>query len=285
MSQRKRGMALLLAALLCVPCCALADGFALDLDNNEFRTALNGRVKLQSRAYRYPGYVDADGFGQNPYDPYDALTIQIITKSASVWSEPKTNSKKLGSASHGDKLTCEINESGFALTQGDFFAVDYKGKIGYVNRRYAVISPLEIVLMESNVPAYIAPDTSAKCVGSLSKHTRLTVVGMYEDFYIVNLRDAAVAFISKYTRCYDSRFEDFYLSQPTETGTIIRKTALRTGPGESYAKVADVKPGDTFEFYDMINAWHMLRYTPKGSDEPVFVFVYCNDVDVPIANG
>ena len=72
---------------------------------------------------------------------------------------------------------------------------------------------------------------------------------------------------------------------PTQTGTILCDTVLRTGPGGDYAKVADVKAGDTFEFYDMINAWHMLLYTPKGSSDSFFVFVYCNDVDVPIANG
>ena len=279
---KKRMAAMLLAVLMIMPAGAWGDGLQVDYVNT-FRSALYGRASFQSYPYGYDGYVDADEMGQ--YQPYTGRQfIHIITKSASIWSKPKTNSKKLGSASNGDQLRC-ILEDGNPATDGDFFVVEYKGNVGYVNRKYAVASPLEIVLMESNVPAYIAPDSSAKCVGSLSKHTRYTVIGMYDDYYIINLRGAAAAFISKDTKCYDSRFENFYLSMPTEMGTIIRDTELRTGPGEDYAKVADVKAGDTFEFYDMINAWHMLRYTPKGSSESVFVFVYCNDVDVPIANG
>ena len=280
----KKGMlALVTAVLLMIQAAVMADGLHLE-GMRTYHSALYGEaMRFQSYAYDYPGYVRADGMGYAPYNGEDEQFIRIITKSASVWEEPRTNSKKMGSVSNGDELLCLIDE-GNPATEGDFFVVEYKGNVGYVNQDYAVVSPLEIVLMESNVPAYIAPDSSAKCVGSLSKHTRYTVIGMYDDYYIINLRGAAAAYISKETKCYDNRFEKYYLAMPTQLGTIIRKTELRTGPGEEYPKVADAKAGDTFEFYDMINAWYLLRYTPKGG-EPVFVFVYCNDVDVPIGNG
>lgn len=280
---KRRMTAMLLAVLLLVPAAVVGDGLHLDYVRS-YPSALYGRADFQNYAYDYNGYACADGMGDLMYDGDDAQYIRIITKSASVWSQPKTNSKKLGSVSNGDELVCVMAE-GRAQTEGDFFAVEYKGNIGYVNQDYAVVSPLEIVLMESNVPAYIAPDSTSKCVGSLSKHTRYTVIGMYDDYYIINLRGAAAAFISKRTKCYDSQFEKHYLSLPTQTGTVLNDTVLRTGPGRDYAKVADVKAGDTFEIYDMINAWYMLRYTPKGSDEAVFVFIYCNDVDTLIANG
>lgn len=51
---------------------------------------------------------------------------------------------------------------------------------------------LEIVLEESNVPAYIAPDARSKKVGSLSKMTRYRVIGFYDDYYIVSFRGAAL---------------------------------------------------------------------------------------------
>jgi len=280
---KKRGFALVLALLLLAHGCALADGLHLDYIRTHHSALYGEAMRFQSYAYDYPGYVCADGMGYAPYNGDDEEFIRIITKSASVWSEPRTNSKKLGSVSNGEELDCVIWD-GDAATEGDFFVVEYKGNIGFVNQAYAVRSPMEIVLMESNVPAYIAPDSSAKCVGSLSKHTRYTVIGMYDDYYIINLRGAAAAYISKETKCYDSRFEKYYLAMPTQMGTIIRKTQLRTGPGWEYAEVADVKPGEQFKFYDMIDGWYMLRYTPKGG-EPVFVFVYCNDVDVPIGNG
>jgi len=279
----KKIMMLALAALLLINASALADGLHLDYIKTHHSALYGEAMRFQSFAYDYPGYVRADNMGYAPYNGIDEPFIRIITKSASVWAEPRTDSKKLGSAANGDELDCLI-EDGDAATEGGFFVVEYKGNIGYVNQDYAVLSPLEIVLMESNVPAYIAPDSSAKCVGSLSKHTRYTVIGMYDDYYIVNLRGAAAAYISKKTKCYDNRFEKYYLAMPTKKGTILRKTQLRTGPGEEYPKVADVKAGDRFEFYDMIDAWYMLRYTPKGG-EPVFVFVYCSDVDVEIGNG
>lgn len=283
---KKSIMALVLCALILCQCAALADGLALRYGiNNEYPSVFNGRVRFQSFAYDYDGYVSGDGKGDMPYYADDDF-IRIITKSASVWSKPKTNSKKLGTVSHGDELVCEIDEYDNAQTEGDFFVVEYKGETGYVNQAYAVLSPLEIVLMESNVPAYIAPFDGAKCVGSLSKHTRYTVIGMYDDYYIVNLRGAAAAFIRKDVQCYDSRFEKLYDGMETFPGVCRVKTAMRTGPGENFAKVEDMKPGTEFECYDMIGPWYMLRYTPKNSKESFFVFVYCNDVDVPdIANG
>ena len=60
------------------------------------------------------------------------------------------------------------------------------GKTGWVNAAYVVRNKLEIVLMESNVPAYVAPDRNAKKVGSLSKMTRYRVIGFYDDYYIVS---------------------------------------------------------------------------------------------------
>jgi len=277
---KKRTIVWILAVLLLVQAAALADGLHLDYIKTHHSALYGEAMRFQSYAYDYPGYVRADGMGYAPYNGSDEQFIRIITKSASVWEKPRTNSKKLGSVSNGNELACVIEE-GDPATDGDFFVVEYKGNVGYVNQDYAVVSPLEIVLMESNVPAYIAPDSSAKCVGSLSKHTRYTVIGMYDDYYIINLRGAAAAYISKETKCYDSRFEKYYLAMPTKKGTIIRNTTLRTGPGMEYAKVADVKRGERFEFYDMIGVWYMLRYTPKGG-EPVFVFADSNDVDVPI---
>ena len=37
----------------------------------------------------------------------------------------------------------------------NFYQVEYKGKKGWVGSTYVVRNTLEIVLMESNVPAYI----------------------------------------------------------------------------------------------------------------------------------
>lgn len=277
---KKRVFALVLVVLLFAQGTAMAIGWSSFDYFMSYQSALYVETQFHTIFNDDTGYRRADGLGYAPYNGGDDWFVQIISKSASIWEEPRTDSKKLGSAANGDKLSCVLYQ-GSPIEENGFFVVKYKNQIGYVNQDYVVLTPLEIVLMESNVPAYIAPDSSSKCVGSLSKHTRYTVIGLYDDYYIINLRGAAAAYISQKTLCYDSGFEKFYLSMPTKKGTIIRNTTLRTGPEEEYPKIADVKKGDKFEFYDMIDVWYMMRYTPKGG-EPVFAFVHCEDVDVPI---
>ena len=157
---KKKTSLLIAAVLLLMQAAAFADGLHLDYIKDYHSVLYGEAMRFQSYAYDYPGYVRADGMGYAPYNGYDEQFIRIITKSASVWEKPRTNSKKLGSVANGDELLCLIDE-GNPATEGDFFVIKYKGNVGYVNQDYAVLSPLEIVLMESNVPAYIAPDSGS----------------------------------------------------------------------------------------------------------------------------
>ena len=141
-------------------------------------------------------------------------------------------------------------------------------------------APLEIVLMESNVPAYSAPDKASKKVGSLSKLTRYTVIGTFGDYYVINLRQAA-AFVPVNVAHYDTTFEGRFLpADGNKNGVTLSKTTLRTGPGDWYASVEDVKAGYAFTCVGEINGWYVIAYQSKNTDGTVLVYLPSYDADV-----
>lgn len=216
-----------------------------------------GQVQLAAYAGDYDGYVNVDGFGGSSAS--DALRVSVISKNASIWQEPSTGSKRLASAGHGETMTCLSADGVNPQMENGFYAVDYKGKRGYVNAAYVVRNALVITLMESNVPAYIAPSSASKKVGSLSKQTSYQVVGFYDDYYIVRLRDAAVAYIPMSVRHYDTVFDEKYASAKTWVQiTTNGKTALRTGPGSEYAEIRELSAGTSMNAMDIIDGWYLV---------------------------
>lgn len=222
----------------------------------------------------YYGYFDAEGIG-GVAAPV-TTSVRVISKSATIWTQPRTGSPKLGSVGNGETLEGVLDPNGYSVTPvSGFYPVWYKGQYGYINADYVVFAPFEIVLMESNVPAYCAPTTASKKVGSLSKHTRYTVLGFYGDYYIVNLRQAA-AFIPMDVAHYDTHFERLFHTAAGRVGSTTVKTALRTGPGENYAKVEDVPAGYVFESYAYIGGWYVVRYATKS--DTFYAFLRAWDV-------
>lgn len=249
----KRIATLLMMFALCAGA-ALADGYA-----EWHYSKLHGYTQLASYVGEYDGYVNVDGMGG--VTAGDSYCVTVISKNASVWAEPRTNSKKLASAAHGETLACRSEDGGESLVYEDgFYGITYKGRDGWINEDYVINNELIITLLESNVPAYIAPDTSSKKVGSLSKLTEYRVIGLYEDFYIVNLRGAAAAYIPMSVRHRDNTFARNYhaggsmeLSVKTD-----RKVTLRTGPGRSYPEIRTVKAGTELKVMDVIDDWTMI---------------------------
>lgn len=247
---------------------ALADGNALWV-----KSRLNGYVRLASYVGDYNGYTGIDDLGGVTIPEQGC--VQIISKNASVWEQPRTNSKKLGTVQNGEILQgspAGTGLSGSIVMQDGFYAVLYKNSVGWVNSAYCVLAPYEITLMESNVPAYCAPDARAKKVGSLSKLTKYTVIGFYDDFYIVNLRQAA-AFIPMSVAHYDTHFERLYHAGFHTKLTVNKKTALRTGPGEGYAKVKDVKSGQTYDCVDEVDGWYLVTDGDAGG----YTYIWSGD--------
>ena len=80
---------------------------------------------------------------------------------------------------------------------------------------------------------------------------------------------------------YDTSFENRFLpALDEENGVVISKTTLRTGPGDWYASVEEVKPGYEFTCVGEINGWYVLAYSSKNTDGVVLVYVRDYDVQV-----
>ena len=96
-TMKKKIWALGLVWLLLLGAAALADG------GNWHESRIYGSVQLANYAGWCDGYQSVDGFGG--ITAADSFTLTVISKSASIWSEPSTGSKKLGSVSYGESLT------------------------------------------------------------------------------------------------------------------------------------------------------------------------------------
>ena len=243
---------------------AAADGFS----GEWLRSRYHGYVRLASYAGEYDGYVCVDGLGGET--AADAYRVTVISKSASVWAEPRTNSKKLASVQHGENLLCLSDDGGESLRyENSFYAVEYKGNEGWINEEYVVLNDLTITLLESNVPAYIAPDTASKKVGSLSKLTSYRVIGFYDDFYIVNLRGAAAAFIPMDVLHRDNVFNRYNHGGMQHDTVTTGKVKLRTGPGSIYPEIRTLKAGTKVSVVDVVDDWYMIIDSETG--EPAFI--------------
>ena len=257
--------ALLTALLLC--------GGAL-ADQEWVGSRLHGEIRLAAYAGDYGnGWIDVTGFGGVTLVEQSA--VRIVSRNASVWAEARTNSSKVGTAQNGEDIPGRVDGNGRIIMKDGFYAVTYKGQEAWVNSAYAVCGPLEIVLLESNVPAYCAPNRQSKRVGSLSKLTSYTVLGFYGDFYVVSLREAA-AFIPMSVKHYDTTFMRLYHAGLTQQGKTLRKTTVRTGPGEHYANVSDVNAGYAFTCYDEIDGWYLTVDRGTGC------FVYIDAADAQV---
>jgi len=268
---KKRIILCALAALfLLANTAVLADG-----NGHWVGSRFNGYVQLASHAGGYYGWVDISGMGGVAMG--ETISVRVVSRNASVWAEPRTNSKKLGTVKNGQDLSGipadTAGGSNRIVEMNGFYAVSYNNQTGWINSAYVVHAPFEIVLMESNVPAYCAPDVQSKKVGSLSKLTRYTVLGFYDDYYVISLREAA-AYIPMSVRHYDSAFERMYHAAMEQKLTVNKKTAMRTGPGESYAKVRDVKAGQTFACWDTLDGWCLVW----DDENAAYTYLWSGDV-------
>ena len=250
---------------------ALADG-----DSEWLRSRFNNYIQLASHVGDYDGWLDISGLGGVTLR--DGVSVRVISRNASIWAQPRTNSKKLGTAKNGEDLACEItmwNNEAVLVQENGFYAVSYKGTTGWINEAYVVYAPYEIVLMEGNVPAFCAPDHFSKRVGSLNKLTRYTVLGFYEDFYVINLREAA-AYVPMSVAHYDSDLERLYHGGMEATAVVAKKTVMRTGPGNGYASVRDIKAGQKLTCLDEIEGWYLIQ----DHDTGCYTYIWSGDAQL-----
>ncbi|MBR1409406.1 MAG: SH3 domain-containing protein [Clostridia bacterium] len=199
------------------------------------------------------GYVSGDHQGTISRE-YEAI---VVSKSVTLRSKASYSGTSLGSASNGDVLT--------VLDDSDRTWVRVRAKIknkqmeGWVLRSYIVVQPLTLTLRKSNTPAYSAPSGSSKLVGSLPAFTNLEVLGTYDNYYVVSLRQAS-AFIKIGTDVWTSLEIESLFAGGSGTAITTRKTKTRSGPGESWAEGPTIASGETLTISWEEDGWYPALY-------------------------
>lgn len=162
----------------------------------------------------------------------------VISKNATIRSKASYNGKKLASVPGGTEilLTGEP-ENGWRKVQ--YVEGKKKQVEGWMREEYVVQNPIILTLRKSNIPAYSAPSHGSKLVGSLAKYTQLYVIGIWDEFYVVSLRDAS-AFIPIDAAVWTSVDIKEWLSF-SSAGYTTCETTLRTGPGEDWPEAMTCK--------------------------------------------
>lgn len=186
----------------------------------------------------------------------------VISKSATIRSKASYNGKKLATVPGGTEILITAEpENGWRKVQ----YVESKNKRveGWMREEYVVQNPIILTLRKSNIPAYSAPSHGSKLVGSLAKYTQLYVIGIWDEFYVVSLRDAS-AFIPKDAAVWTSVDIKDWLSL-SSTGHTTHETTLRTGPGEDWPEANTCKANTNLAVSKVFedDDWYFVFYDGK----------------------
>lgn len=218
-------------------------------------------------------YIAGDGMGS-------ARGIQgtgiVISRNISLRQGPSFDDKVITSIENGTELRIDGEQGNWLRVR----ATTKKGTFeGWVIGDYVVVEPMKIVLREGNVPAYAAPSQLSKKVGSLNAFTELHVIGVWDHYYVVSLREAS-AFVERSVL----HWTDQDLAQYDQSAgfgfslRVKRDTVLRTGPSEHWARGETIKAGKQLEtvnqfeydgFYIVRNADGMIAYVKIADVEIV----------------
>ena len=217
------------------------------------------------------GYSDYES-GDYMADRYSGDIAVVCSKSVTIRSEPSYNGRTVKSASNGDILYVHSQYNNWVEVTYTKNGADYDG---WVISSYIVIRPMFIMLCSSNIPAYCAPDKASKLVGSLPKQTELTVLGIWDDFYIVNLRNAS-AFIPMDADLYTSN--ELYGSIARSARHVVtgRSTKLYSGPGTEWRELTVIPGNAVLVCGDTYDGWIAVSYDgiPGFIDEDDIEFSY-----------
>lgn len=193
------------------------------------------------------GYENGDNWEKAFTGTGGIATAEVISKSVTLRDKPSMSGKNVVSIpSESYLMVLEvIDDSWVKVEWQKSSGKTYKG---YVRSEYIVINPEYITLRKSNTPAYSMPARDSKLLGSLSKMTRLRVVGTWDNYYCVFLRGGS-AFIPMGSDIWtDTELE--YLKESTYKSGLggyqsrtSSKTSLRTGPGKDWPEIMSLKSG------------------------------------------
>ncbi len=192
-------------------------------------------------------------------------TITDVEGTVNLRSGPNTEESVVAQIENGQ----EIYVIG---GQGDWFEINYEGKIGYIFKKYVNIggeAGAATTLSElfsawtgsvtaSSLKIRSGPSTGYDVLATVSKGTSLSVSGQSGNWYYVELKNGTEGYASKE-----------YIQKGTgySTCTIDVSSSLnvRSGPGTGYDVVTSVKNGTVVTLLDDSGSWYKIK-TPGGTE-------------------
>ncbi|MDO4174257.1 MAG: SH3 domain-containing protein [Eubacteriales bacterium] len=139
---------------------------------------------------------------------------------------------------------------------GNWIKVKYKGKTGYVYKKYLKDAEATTVYVTaSSLNVREKPNTSAKTIGTLKKNTAVEVKSSQGDWYQITYNGKTGYISKKYTTT----------TKPAtaQTTTTIYTTAdlnVRAKPDKSGKQLGWLKKGTAVETYGKTNGWYQIKY-------------------------
>ncbi|MCL2866177.1 MAG: SH3 domain-containing protein [Clostridia bacterium] len=188
----------------------------------------------------------------------DTWRGEVISQQVTFREAPSERSKSLGRITNGTELTILSHD-----VRG-WFQILHEGKEGYVMDQYIVEWPEHLTLL-GTVYVYAYP-RSDKRVAALGAYTRLTVIDEYQQYYVVNLRQAS-GFISKRANVMT---DTEALSSPViSTARISTRTLPRDGPSTRHAQAGNwLEVNETLAVIGKSGEWYHVILT---SGRPAFI--------------
>ncbi len=215
-------------------------------------------------------YVGGDNRGQGPVFNRAIVLASRVT----MRDQPSYQGKTITRINGGSQVSLISDANGWV--QATY--VDDKGNsyTGYLRDVYLAKNPVVLTLRQSGVAALAAPDPNSKHVGDLPRYTVLPVIGTWNNYYIVSLRNAS-AFIDMGVKAWTDTELAVYQTGYALNLVTLRKTPLYTGPGTDWHKVEDAAQGATLVALGAPeNGWYPVKY-----DEKFVAFVNGADVQPP----
>ena len=204
-------------------------------------------------------------------------TVVNVTSSLNVRSGPSTSSSIIGHLSNGAKVTV-------TGTSGDFYAIKYNNKTGYVSKSYVKLGGSSsggtntststmnesgtVVNITSSLNVRSAPSTSSSIIGHLSNGAKVTVIGTSGDFYAIKYNNTTGYVSKNYVKLGGSSSSGTNTSTGTtnQTGRVVNVTSnlrVRSAPSTNASVLGYLLNGQIVTITGSSGDFYAINYNGK----------------------
>ena len=241
----------------------------------------NNKTGYVSKSYVKLGGNTSSGTSNNTNTSTSTMnesgTVVNITSSLNVRSGPSTSSSIIGHLSNGAKVTV-------TGTSGDFYAIKYNNKTGYVSKSYVKLGGSSsggtntststmnesgtVVNITSSLNVRSAPSTSSSIIGHLSNGAKVTVIGTSGDFYAIKYNNTTGYVSKNYVKLGGSSSSGTNTSTGTtnQTGRVVNVTSnlrVRSAPSTNASVLGYLLNGQIVTITGSSGDFYAINYNGK----------------------